>query len=179
MGWYAMASGGCTDYFPPIMRRDSILRILNLFVTSAIKLSDSASGVWWQVVDQGYRRQLPGISVSCMFVYSLAKAARKGYIDTAYRAVAIRGFDGILKEFITVGSTGMLTLHQTCLTAGLGNGRDGSYNYYVNETTIVSNDGKAIGPFMLAAIEIENTVYPPTGIHQDTAFKDGVNRLAR
>ena len=176
MGWYAMALVDALDYIPAdYRRRDSVLRILNLFAPAIKNFQDSASGVWWQVVDQGHREgNYLESSVSCMFVYALAKAVRKGYIDTAYRSVAIRGFEGILKEFITVGSTGMLTLDQTCLTAGLGNGRDGSYHYYVYETSIVSNDGKAIGPFMLAAIEIENPVYPPTGLKQDTAFKDGV-----
>jgi unsaturated rhamnogalacturonyl hydrolase len=176
MGWYAMALVDALDYIPAAhLKRDSILMILNLFAPAIKNFQDSASGVWWQVVDQGHREgNYLESSVSCMFVYALAKAARLGYIDTSYRSVAVRGFEGILKEFITTGANGVLTLNKTCLTAGLGNGRDGSYEYYVNETSVVSNDGKAIGPFILAAIEIENPVYPPTGLKQDTTFREGV-----
>ena len=176
MGWYAMALVDALDYLPAgHVKRDSIEMILNLFAPAIKNYQDSASGVWWQVTDQGHREgNYLESSASCMFVYALAKAARMGYIDTSYRSVAIRGFNGILKEFITVNTNGTLTLGKTCLTAGLGNGRDGSYDYYVYETTVVSNDGKALGPFMLAAIEIENPVYPPTGLKQDTSFREGV-----
>lgn len=176
MGWYAMALVDVLDYLPAgHVKRDSVLMIMKGFATAIKNYQDSASGVWWQVSDQAGREgNYLESSVSCMFVYALAKAARKGYIDTSYRSVAVRGFNGILKEFVTVNDNGTLNLNKICLTAGLGYGRDGSYEYYVNETTIVSNDGKATGPFMMAAIEIENPVYPPTGLKQDTTFREGV-----
>jgi hypothetical protein len=40
-----------------------------------------------------------------------------------------------------------------CLVAGLGFGRDGSYDYYMTEP-ITSNDAKGNSPFIVAGIEI-------------------------
>ncbi|MBN1415968.1 MAG: glycoside hydrolase family 88 protein [Bacteroidales bacterium] len=176
MGWYAMALVDALDFIPvDHPGRDSVLTVVNQFSQAVKNYQDGASGVWWQVTDQGNREgNYLESSASCMFVYALAKAARMGYIDTAYRSAAIRGFEGILGNFVTAGANGSLNLGQTCLTAGLGYGRDGSYEYYVYETVITSNDGKALGPFILAALEIENAVYPPTGLKQDTTFKEGV-----
>jgi len=164
MGWYAMALVDVLDYIPTDhAKRDSVLMIIKSFSSAIKDYQDSASGVWWQVTDQNNREgNYLESSASCMFVYALAKAARKGYIDTSYRSIAIKGFKGILKNFITTNADGALILGQTCLTAGLGYGRDGSYNYYVNKTKISTNDGKAIGPFILAALEMGNSLFPQT-----------------
>jgi unsaturated rhamnogalacturonyl hydrolase len=47
-------------------------------------------------------------------------------------------------------------LNGTCKSAGLGGDpyRDGSFEYYISETPR-KNDMKGIGPFLLAAIELE------------------------
>jgi len=46
--------------------------------------------------------------------------------------------------------------------AGLGYGRDGSYEYYLKEP-VVDNDLKGIGPFILAGIEMQDLLgLPPT-----------------
>ena len=49
-----------------------------------------------------------------------------------------------------------VNLHGICGTAGLGGTpyRDGSFEYYVGER-VVTNDYKGVGPFMLAALEME------------------------
>ena len=38
--------------------------------------------------------------------------------------------------------------------AGLGYGRDGSYEYYLREP-VVDNDLKGVGPFILAGLEMQ------------------------
>jgi len=49
-----------------------------------------------------------------------------------------------------------LTLEGTCSVAGLGGEpyRDGSFDYYIHEP-VAANDFKGVGPFILAAIEME------------------------
>ena len=39
-------------------------------------------------------------SASSMFVYALAKGVRLGYLPQKYLAVAKKGYEGIIKEFI-------------------------------------------------------------------------------
>jgi unsaturated rhamnogalacturonyl hydrolase len=53
-------------------------------------------------------------------------------------------------------SNGLLTLEKVCGGAGLGGEpyRGGSFEYYVSEK-IISNDPKGVGPFILAALEME------------------------
>ena len=57
---------------------------------------------------------------------------------------------------IRVDARGLVSLEGTCSVAGLGGDpyRDGSFNYYINEP-IVANDFKGVGPFILAALEME------------------------
>jgi unsaturated rhamnogalacturonyl hydrolase len=95
-----------------------------------------------------------------MFVYSLAKAARLGYIDSSYRNVAARGFDGLVKNLVKTGNDGLPSLTNICQVAGLGGAlrkdgsyRDGTFEYYVSEP-VAADDYKGVGPFIMAALEL-------------------------
>jgi unsaturated rhamnogalacturonyl hydrolase len=91
-----------------------------------------------------------------MFVYSFAKAVREGYLVQDYLLSARRAYHGLLQNLIKIDSQGLLTLEKVCGGAGLGGEpyRDGSFEYYVTEK-IIPNDPKGVGPFILAALEIE------------------------
>jgi unsaturated rhamnogalacturonyl hydrolase len=158
MGWYAMALVDVLDEFPADHPRHAeIVASLNRLATAAAQVQDAASGLWYQVLDQGARAgNYHEASASCMFVYALAKGARQGYLPPNYLAVAQQGFDGIVRDLITVDAEGLVTLERVCAVAGLGGNpyRDGSYDYYVGER-VAANDYKGVGPFILAALEIE------------------------
>jgi rhamnogalacturonyl hydrolase YesR len=167
VGWYSMAVVDILDYLPQdYSGRDTAILIIQRLTEALKKVQDPASGVWWQVLDQGDREgNYLESSCSCMFVYALAKSIRKGYIDSSYWEVVKKGYAGILDEFISINSDSTIDLNQTCRTAGLGGNpyRSGEYEYYVYQTDIVSNDGKATGPFVLASLEVEQAglVVPP------------------
>ncbi len=170
MGWYVMAIVDALDYIPADhANRDSVINILGRFAEAIKNCRDTATGVWWQVSDQGGREgNYLESSASCMFTYALAKAVRMGYIGDEYLMTAVKGYQGILNEFVTVNQDSTLNMNQVCRTAGLGYGRDGSYDYYVYETEIVSNDGKATAPFILACLEMEHTLFPPLDLRIDS-----------
>ena len=90
-----------------------------------------------------------------MFVYAFAKGARMGYLAPNYRALADRGFDGMIANFVSVEPNGLVSINNICKVAGLGGDppRDGTYEYYVSEP-VVSNDYKGVGAFILAAHEL-------------------------
>ena len=157
IGWYAMAIVDVLDYLPvDHSERDSVIAILQRLSDAVIKVQDNSTGVWWQVVDQGGREgNYLESSVSCMLTYAIAKGIRLGYIDKTFRSVVEKAYQGILQEFITENTDGTINLIQTCSGAGLGYGRDGSYDYYVNQAGIRDNDGKGLGPFITASLEIE------------------------
>lgn len=158
MGWYAMALVDVLDYMPASYpRRPELTAILDRLFTALTKYQDPQTGLWYQVVDQGARQgNYLEASASSMFVYAMTKAVRVNAVDKKYLAVARKGYDGILKHLITEDPDGLVSIHQCCAVAGLGGTpyRDGSYEYYIGEP-VRDNDPKAIGPFILAALEWE------------------------
>ena len=159
VGWYAMAVVDVLEWLPrEHPQRKAVLAVLQRLASAIARVQDGPTGVWWQVLDQAGR---PGnyreASASSMFVYALAKAVRRGWIDRdVYGKVASRGYQGLLQEFLEVGDDGLLNLKQVCKVAGLGGHpyRDGSYAYYTS-TEVVTNDPKGLGAFLLAATESE------------------------
>jgi unsaturated rhamnogalacturonyl hydrolase len=159
MGWFAMGLVDVLDIIPASHPgRGELIGILGRCLEAAYRVQDAESGVWYQVMDQGRR---PGnyleASGSCMYVYAAARSARLGYVPAEFREKALRGFSGIMQQFVRVSEDGLVNLEKVCSVAGLGGTpyRDGSYEYYVNEPTR-TNDYKGVGPFILAAMELEN-----------------------
>ncbi len=138
-------------------KRDEIIAILNRMFTALTNVQDEKTGLWYQVLDKKTRKgNYLEASASCMFVYSMAKAGRKGYVDAKIMDVAKKGFKGIIKDLVTIDEDGYVDINQCCSVAGLGGKpyRDGSFDYYISEK-IRKNDPKAVGPFILAAMEFE------------------------
>ena len=158
IGWYMMGMMDVLDRYPlDVAQRQEMIAIYQKLSAAVLQYRDEQSGVWYQVIDQGNRTgNYLESSASCMFAYAFAKGARNGYLDKKYLTAAQQSFNGIIKTFVTTGADGMIDLHGTCKSAGLGGTpyRDGSFDYYISETPR-TNDMKGIGPFMLAAIELE------------------------
>lgn len=158
MGWYGMALVDVLDYFPTDNpQQKSLLRILNRFATAIVKVQDAKTGLWWDILNRpAYKNNYLEASVSSMFVYTLAKAVRKGYLPITFLVNAKKGYDGITKTFITTASDGQLNFEGTVSVSGLGGNpyRDGSFEYYMSEK-VVRNDPKGLGAFLQAANEME------------------------
>ncbi|HEY0676828.1 MAG TPA: DUF4350 domain-containing protein [Chitinophagaceae bacterium] len=158
LGWYGMAMVDALDHFPSgHAGKDSIIRILNRFAKAVTDFQDKKTGLWYDVVDmpdapKNYRES----SASAMLVYTLAKGVRKGYLPASYLQQAVKGYDGIIREFIETDSGGHTNLKGTVAVSGLGGDpyRDGSFEYYMSERVIV-NDPKGMGAFIKCAVEME------------------------
>jgi unsaturated rhamnogalacturonyl hydrolase len=162
MGWYMLGAVDALDYLPRNHKdRDAVILTLRQAAEAIAKVQDPVTGLWWQVLDEPNRAgNYLEASASSMFVYSLAKAARLGYVDAGYRSIAIRGFNGLVSNLVKTGSDGMVSLTSICQVAGLGGNlrkdgsyRDGTFAYYVSEP-IVADDYKGVGPFIMAAHEL-------------------------
>jgi len=157
-GWYAMGLVDALDYFPANHpKRAALLAILNRLAVAIANYQDKSTGVWYQVLDKaGQKDNYLESSASCMFVYTLAKGVREGYLPAKYQAVAQKGYDGIIKQFIETGANGLVNIKGVCGAVGLGGNpyRDGSYQYYTSERPVV-NETKGVGSFMLASTEME------------------------
>ncbi|HEY4209227.1 MAG TPA: glycoside hydrolase family 88 protein, partial [Puia sp.] len=108
MGWYGMALVDVLDYFPKDHPgHKQILAILNRYAAAVSKVQDPATGLWWDVLDKGGAKgNYLEASASCMFVYTLEKGVRMGWLPASYRAVASKGYAGVLKKFVRDGAGG-------------------------------------------------------------------------
>jgi unsaturated rhamnogalacturonyl hydrolase len=165
LGWYAMAIPDVLDHLPrDHAQRGRLIAIFQATIDAVAQVQDPASGVWYQVLDQGDRAgNYLEASASCMFVYAIAKGVRKGYLGKEYAAMAKRGYEGILTEFVTMDEQGLVNLDRICAVAGLGGKpyRDGSFEYYIGEQ-VIANEHKGVGAFILASVEMESGVHDGT-----------------
>jgi unsaturated rhamnogalacturonyl hydrolase len=96
-----------------------------------------------------------------MFTYAYLKGVRIGVLPNKYLSVGKKAYNGLIEQFITKNNDGTINLTSTCRSAGLGPAkdpsRDGTADYYLCGSDIkkVSNEGKAIGPFIMASLEYE------------------------
>lgn len=181
MGWMFAALVDVLEGMPKTHPDyNELLRICNQVAAGLKRWQDAESGVWYQLLQYdatklasaagdpvtGYNKgTLPNYlesSCSSMFTYAFFKASRLGFIDAGtYYPVARKAYAGLLKTFITDTGTS-LTIGKSCASAGLGPSsnltRSGTVNYYLcgSDVTIAQNEGKAVGPFIMASLEYEH-----------------------
>ena len=178
-GWYTMALIEILDAMPKdYARRGELLDLLQKDFDAILKWQDKKTGLWYQVMDSPDREgNYLESTCSAMFTYAMLKAHRLGYVGDKYRDAAIRAYKGMINNFIRVNADKTISLTNCCSVAGLGPAaipevieamkrvnpkgtvkenrrRDGSYAYYLSEP-IRDNDGKGIGPFIWASLEME------------------------
>lgn len=157
VGWYAMAIVDVLDYLPATHKdRGAIIGILRELADAVTNVQDPVTGLWYDVLDQPTRAgNYHETSASSMFVYALAKGARKGWIAPQYADVAKRGYRGLLTRMVSRDSAGLMSLDSIVAVSGLGGKqqRNGTFEYYISEP-VVSNDYKGVGAFILASIEL-------------------------
>jgi unsaturated rhamnogalacturonyl hydrolase len=167
IGWYVMALVDVLDFLPAAHKHHTdILNILRRLASALIRYQDSRTGLWYQIVDaNGRAGNYAESSVSAMLAYGFAKGVRQGWLGSETLLSAQRAYRGLLENHIKVDAHGSLILENTCGVGGLGGVpyRDGSYDYYISEK-IITNDFKGVGPFVLAALEMESSdiVIPST-----------------
>jgi unsaturated rhamnogalacturonyl hydrolase len=157
MGWYSMALVDVLEQLPKDHpKRRAVLGVLRRLAAAVTAVQSKTTGVWWQVLDApGQPKNYPEASASAMFVYSLSKGVRNGWLDRRrYGAAAQRGYQGVIDQFVHVDDRDLVNLTSICKVAGLGGDpyRDGSFDYYTS-TDIVANDPKGLGAFVLASVE--------------------------
>lgn len=179
MGWYAIALVDTLDYFPKNHpRRAELIAILNREAEAITKYQDKKSGVWYDIIDLPTRpKNYLESSGSAMFVYSLAKGLRLGYLPEKYLKTVNTGWAGIKKEFIKELPDGNLDWEGTVSVSGLGGNpyRDGSFDYYMSEK-LRTNDAKGLGPAVMAAIELEFLEKGQIGKGKTVMLDDFFNR---
>jgi unsaturated rhamnogalacturonyl hydrolase len=150
MGWAAMAIVDMLDWWPAEHAgRDSLIGIFQRYAQALANVQDESTGVWWQILDMpGHEGNWLESSGSCMFVYSLAKGVRLGYIDESYWDIVEKGYQGILNQFIRENTDSTITITNVCP----GQAPSVLYSSYVRTPY---ENGHSVGPFIMASLEIE------------------------
>ncbi len=189
MGWYFAALVDVLEVMPSDHADYAALQgILQQVAAGLKRWQDEESGVWYQLLryddtfvgDCGKKNYLEA-SASCMFTYSYLKALRLKLLSEAdYRAVAEKAYRGVLATFVAEQDDKSLDLKYSCKSAGLGPSnnpqRDGSASYYLcgSDVTVVKNEGKSIGPFIMASLEWEQAL-----VAGETPDTDGINAVSK
>lgn len=171
LGWYAAALTDVLETMPETYgRRKELVQIFGEVAAGIKRWQDPSSGCWYQLLryDSSFKSakgksNYIEASASSMYTYALLKAIRLGIIDSVeYKPVAVKAYQGLLSNFISEDASGNLSLNRICRSAGLGPSsnpsRDGSASYYLDGSdagSIVSNDLKGVGPFIMASVEYE------------------------
>lgn len=155
VGWWYMALVDVLDFVPENHpNRQALIDMVN-GLTKAIP-NFQHEGLWYQILNLEDREgNYQEASVSSMFMYAVAKAVNKGYIDQKYKKIARDAYKGLMNKLIRIDQDGTVNITQCCMVAGLGgkSHRDGSFEYYISEP-IRENDPKATGPFIMGCIEL-------------------------
>ncbi|KOV62265.1 glycoside hydrolase family 88/105 protein [Streptomyces sp. MMG1121] len=144
VGWYAMALTDVLDAIPANQsQRPRLLLIFRTLAAALEKYQDPASGRWFQVIDKGGRTDnWTETSCSSMFAYALDRGAQKGYLDPHFKAVARRGYQGVLAR-LSVGTDGRTDLADISVGTNVGD-----YAYYIARTR-ATNDFHGLGAFLV------------------------------
>jgi rhamnogalacturonyl hydrolase YesR len=122
LGWYTMALVDTIEILP--LAEQLLLRARFRQLAGAVREAvDSASGGWWQLLDQpGRAGNYIESSGSAMFVYALLKGVRLGYLDdstAAYTDVATRAYGYIVDTFVVNIGNGTLGYNGTVSVCSL------------------------------------------------------------
>lgn len=159
-GWYEMALVDCYEIIEDKQLRHRITKLLNTTIDGLLKYQDSKTKMFWQVVDaQNKEGNYLETSGSLMLAYAILKGARLKMLDDSYREIGEGIFNGVWNTYFKRNEQGRLSLGGICIGAGLSASKTdvyaGTYKMYI-ERRIVCDDGKAIGPFIMAFSELNN-----------------------
>ncbi|MFF1307622.1 glycoside hydrolase family 105 protein [Streptomyces sp. NPDC058307] len=144
VGWYSMAIVGVLDGISQNHpRRAQLLGVFRKLAAGLEKYQDPATGRWFQVIDKSARGDnWTETSCSSMFTYALSRGAQQGYLDQHFKAVAHRGYQGVLAK-LSIGSDGRTNLADISVGTNVGD-----YAYYIARDR-ATNDFHGLGAFLI------------------------------
>lgn len=148
MGWIGGALLDILEYLPEDNKhRDFFIDTLRDYVEAFIKVQDEKTGLWYQVLDKGYKPD-NWIETSCstLFMYTLAKGMRLGFLDKKYVANLQKAYDGLFNQ-LSMDEEGNLHINDICIGTGVGD-----YTHYIERPRTV-NDLHGAGAFLLGVTE--------------------------
>lgn len=122
--------------------REKLIKILEKQILGIAKYQNG-EGLWHQVLDKtdSYTES----SCTAMFVYCIARAVNEGWIDRRYGSIAVRGWEGLKANKITLDGQ----VKDICV----GTGIEDNLVFYYNRPARL-NEKHGLGAIIDAGIEI-------------------------
>jgi unsaturated rhamnogalacturonyl hydrolase len=145
IGWVMMGLTEILDIIPEnFPQRDSIVAQYKTVLRSLATYQDPGTGLWYQVIDH---QNDPGnwleTSCSMMYVYSMSRAIKKGFLEESYKSNVESGYMGVLTK-ISEDESNMVYLKD--ISEGTGVSSDIQYYFDRARNT---NDNHGLGTFLI------------------------------
>lgn len=154
MGWFVMAMVDTLEIMgSEAQYTKDIQEMLVEAIEGLLKYQDRDSGMWYQIIDEENREgNYLETSGTLMIAYSILKGVRLGYLPAEFKKYGLEAYNGTINCYLDLET---MELEGICGVAGLGNTpyRDGSYQYYISEKTVL-NDHKGVGALLMAYSEV-------------------------
>ncbi|MBO4733228.1 MAG: glycoside hydrolase family 88 protein [Clostridia bacterium] len=152
VGWYAVAILDILDYIPEDHTAVGRLKEIEKdLLKSLAKYQDKETGMWFNVLDKTDDPK-NWVESSCtnLFIYSYAKAIRKGIIGKEYEQVLMSGYEGI-RNILYYDENGDIVVDKVCVGTCI---ESGTYEHYICREQI-KNDLHGTGAFLLMCAEMQ------------------------
>jgi len=153
LGWYGMTLVDALDVIPHNQpQREDLINILRDLIGGLAHFQDRQTGLWYQIVDKpDLKGNWTETSSSSMFTYIIDIAVKRGYISKHYKAVAHRGYEGVMSR-MSVGPDGSADLAGICVGTNVGD-----LQWYLDRPR-KTNDLHGLGAFLLMNEEWNRSV---------------------
>lgn len=147
VGWYGAALHDIlTELQDGSYGQEPLITQIKLYVDSILKFKDPQKHVWYQVVDKGHEPDnWIESSSTALYIYTIAKAIDRGYIDASYKEILNQVLTGMIQEFI-VEDAQFVHLNGICIGTSAG-----TYDYYV-ERPQSEDDLHGVGTYLFAVM---------------------------
>lgn len=152
VGWYSVAMLDILDYVPQEHpKRSALIKLVDDLLSNLIKYQDEETGFWYQVLDKPEREDnWIETSATCLFIYSYAKALRKGIVKKDYHDTLIKAYNGV-KKILYTDENNNLVIDNICAGTCV---ESGTYEHYISSRR-VKNDLHGAGAFILMCAEVQ------------------------
>ena len=112
---------------------------------------DPKTGLWFQIVDKGDDpNNWLETSSSSMYTYAIDIAVKRGYVGKKYKAVADKGYKGVMSK-VSVGDDGLTNIADICEGTNVA----GLTYYYARKHP--TNDFHGLGAFLIMNEEFQHS----------------------
>jgi unsaturated rhamnogalacturonyl hydrolase len=153
IGWYGMALIEVLEVLPHHHpQRKDLIALVRQLTTAYCKYQDSATGLWYQVVNG---KDVAGnwfeTSSSSMYTYTISKAVERAYIPHSTLKTAHLGYHGVLSQ-LSHDPDGQLHIHNIC-----GGTNVGDLNFYLNRPRN-TDDFHGLGAFLIMNEQLRKVI---------------------